>query len=106
MAQQMAQRTDRKPMERNLAMELVRVTEAAALSAVRFMGKGDKEIIPQMFRPHPWHGLDIGPSPPEILNVFVEITPYDLTKYEVDKVLIENWAAEGTLPNLKLSKSI
>ncbi len=50
------------------------------------MGKGDKEIIPRMFRPHPWHGLEIGPSPPEILNVFVEITPYDLIKYEVDKV--------------------
>jgi inorganic pyrophosphatase len=50
------------------------------------MGKGDKEIIPKMFRPHPWHGLEIGPSPPEVLNVFVEITPYDLIKYEVDKV--------------------
>ena len=49
------------------------------------MGKGDKEIIPKLFRPHPWHGLEIGPSPPEILNVFVEITPYDLIKYEVDK---------------------
>jgi hypothetical protein len=20
------------------------------------------------FRPHPWHGLDAGPAPPEILN--------------------------------------
>lgn len=29
---------------RNLAMELVRVTEAAALSAGRFMGRGDKEL--------------------------------------------------------------
>ena len=38
------------------------------------------------FRPHPWHGLDVGPSPPEVLNVFVEITPFDLMKYEVDKV--------------------
>jgi len=47
MTQQTAQRTDRKPIERNLAMELVRVTEAAALSAVRFMGKGDKELVDQ-----------------------------------------------------------
>jgi inorganic pyrophosphatase len=38
------------------------------------------------FRPHPWHGLDAGPAAPEILNVFVEITPFDLVKYEVDKV--------------------
>lgn len=33
---------DRTP-SRNLAMELVRVTEAAALSAARFMGRGDKK---------------------------------------------------------------
>ncbi|MDA1329682.1 MAG: class II fructose-bisphosphatase [Chloroflexi bacterium] len=33
---------DRRP-SRNLAMELVRVTEAAALGAARFMGRGDKE---------------------------------------------------------------
>src|SRR6267143_1444343 len=29
-------------MERNLAMELVRVTEAAALASARFMGRGDE----------------------------------------------------------------
>lgn len=29
--------------DRNLAMELVRVTEAAAISAARYMGRGDKE---------------------------------------------------------------
>src|SRR5207248_2054768 len=33
--------------ERNLGMELVRVTEAAALSAARFMGTGDKIKIDQ-----------------------------------------------------------
>ena len=37
------------------------------------------------FRPHPWHGLEVGPDPPEILNAFIEITPFDLMKYEVDK---------------------
>jgi fructose-1,6-bisphosphatase II len=30
-------------MERNLALELVRVTEAAALASARWMGKGDGE---------------------------------------------------------------
>jgi fructose-1,6-bisphosphatase II len=35
--------TSQKP-SRNLALELVRVTEAAALSAGRFMGRGDKEL--------------------------------------------------------------
>jgi fructose-1,6-bisphosphatase II len=29
--------------DRNLAMELVRVTEAAAMAAGRWMGRGDKE---------------------------------------------------------------
>ncbi len=37
----------RQPIERNLAMELVRVTEAAALAAARHMGKGDKELVDQ-----------------------------------------------------------
>ena len=42
--------------------------------------------IVHRYRPHPWHGLDVGPNPPEVLNAFIEITPYDLMKYEVDKV--------------------
>jgi fructose-1,6-bisphosphatase II len=32
-------------IERNVAMELVRVTEAAALSAARFFGMGDKNLV-------------------------------------------------------------
>ncbi len=35
------------PIERNMAMELVRVTEAAAIAAARHMGKGDKEMVDQ-----------------------------------------------------------
>lgn len=35
------------PLERNLALELVRVTEAAALKAGRWMGRGDKEEADQ-----------------------------------------------------------
>lgn len=37
------------------------------------------------WRPHPWHGLDVGPEPPKIVNAYIEITPFDLVKYEVDK---------------------
>ncbi|HSM61594.1 MAG TPA: inorganic pyrophosphatase [Longimicrobiales bacterium] len=37
------------------------------------------------WRPHPWHGLSAGPSPPSMVSVYVEITPFDLVKYEVDK---------------------
>ena len=37
------------------------------------------------WRPHPWHGLSPGPNPPTELHAFIEITPFDLVKYEVDK---------------------
>jgi len=38
------------------------------------------------WRPHPWHGLEVGPNPPRIVHAYVEITPFDLVKYEIDKV--------------------
>lgn len=44
--------------------------------------------FPQPFyrwRPHPWHGLELGPEPPVLVNAFIEITPFDSIKYEVDK---------------------
>lgn len=34
-------------IERNIAMELVRVTEAAALAAARYLGRGDKNLVDQ-----------------------------------------------------------
>ena len=37
------------------------------------------------WRPHPWHGLEPGPEAPRIVSAFIEITPFDLMKYEVDK---------------------
>jgi inorganic pyrophosphatase len=37
------------------------------------------------WRPHPWHGLAVGDDPPHVVNAFIEITPFDLVKYEVDK---------------------
>jgi inorganic pyrophosphatase len=39
----------------------------------------------QASRAHPWHGLPVGPSPPELIHAYIEITPFDLVKYEVDK---------------------
>jgi inorganic pyrophosphatase len=43
-------------------------------------------MLVDRFRPHPWHGLDVGPEPPDVLNAFIEITPFDFMKYEVDKI--------------------
>ena len=37
------------------------------------------------WRPHPWHGLEPGANAPRIVNAYIEITPFDLMKYEVDK---------------------
>ncbi len=44
--------------------------------------------FPQPFyrwRPHPWHGLEVGPAPPEIVHAYIELTPFDRVKYELDK---------------------
>jgi inorganic pyrophosphatase len=37
------------------------------------------------WRPHPWHGLEAGRELPLHVNAYIEITPFDLIKYEVDK---------------------
>lgn len=39
------------------------------------------------FRPHPWHGLAHGPREDSfrVVHAFIEITPFDLVKYEIDK---------------------
>lgn len=37
------------------------------------------------FRPHPWHGLIPATGTPGVVRAYIEITPYDLVKYEVDK---------------------
>lgn len=36
-------------------------------------------------RPHPWHGLEPGPDAPGVVEAYIEITPFDLVKYEIDK---------------------
>ncbi len=37
------------------------------------------------WRPHPWHGLEVGKNAPEIVNAYIEITSFDFIKYEVEK---------------------
>jgi len=37
------------------------------------------------WRPHPWHGLDAGAEPPRLMHAYIEISPFDMVKYEVDK---------------------
>src|SRR3954467_15461336 len=57
--------TDKQVPDRNLALELVRVTEAAAMAASRWMGRGDKngadgaavEAMPPVLPPVPMDGI-------------------------------------------------
>ena len=37
------------------------------------------------WRPHPWHGLETGPDAPRIVQAYIELTPFDYIKYEIDK---------------------
>lgn len=37
-------------------------------------------------KPHPWHGINPGPDAPDHVVAFIEMTPYDTVKYEIDKV--------------------
>lgn len=37
------------------------------------------------WRPHPWHGLEVGSNAPKVVNAYIEITPFDHVKYEIDK---------------------
>ncbi|MCA9669289.1 MAG: inorganic pyrophosphatase [Myxococcales bacterium] len=39
-----------------------------------------------LFKAHPWHGVNIGASFPEIVTTYIEITPTDTVKYELDKI--------------------
>ena len=50
-----------------------------------------------LYRHHPWHGMDIGKNAPTVVNAYVEITPSDMVKYEVDKATFERYKADPAL---------
>lgn len=37
------------------------------------------------YKSHPWHGIPIGAQAPDVISAFIEITPGDTVKYEIDK---------------------
>lgn len=43
------------------------------------------ELLKLLFKPHPWHGVSLGPDAPRVVTTFVEIVPTDTVKYEIDK---------------------
>ncbi|MFO0775681.1 MAG: inorganic pyrophosphatase [Nitrospiraceae bacterium] len=44
-----------------------------------------QRLLGLMFKAHPWHGVPIGESAPELVTAYIEIVPTDTVKYEVDK---------------------
>lgn len=38
-----------------------------------------------IYKLHPWHGVEIGDEAPELVTAFIEIIPSDTVKYEIDK---------------------
>jgi len=61
---------------------------------------GEKRFLSS--RPHPWHGLKVGPNPPGVVYAFIEVTPFDLVKYEFDKetgfMMVERPQLTSSLP--------
>ena len=39
----------------------------------------------ESYMPHPWHGIKHGHNSPSNVNAFIEMTPDDSVKYEIDK---------------------
>ena len=37
------------------------------------------------YQSHPWHGVSIGEDAPNVVMSFIEMTPHDSVKYEIDK---------------------
>jgi inorganic pyrophosphatase len=54
------------------------------------------------WRPHPWHGLEVGPDVPSVVHAYIEITPFDTVKYEIDKItgylMVDRPARTSSLP--------
>ena len=44
------------------------------------------ELLPLLFRPHPWHGISVGDEAPDKVTAYIEIVPTDVVKYELDKI--------------------
>ena len=36
----------------------------------------------------PWRGLEVDPDPPRMVHTYIDLTPFDLVKYEVDGKII------------------
>ena len=44
-----------------------------------------ESLLSLLFKAHPWHGISAGPHAPAEVVAYMEITPADTVKYELDK---------------------
>ncbi len=52
------------------------------------MNEQDKklhDLLSLMFQSHPWHGVNAGSNSPDVVNVYIEIVPTDVVKFELHK---------------------
>ena len=42
-------------------------------------------LMGTLFKAHPWHGVRVGDEAPHEITCFIEMTPTDTVKYEIDK---------------------
>ncbi len=55
---------------------------------LQIMNKALKELwgnLGMKYQSHPWHGIAIGENTPKCVMSFIEMTPHDSVKYEIDK---------------------
>lgn len=43
------------------------------------------QLMGRLFRAHPWHGVRLGDKGSDVVTCYIEITPSDTVKYELDK---------------------
>ena len=85
----------RQAPDRNIAMELVRVTEAGAMAAARWIGRGEKESADQAAV----DAIDINASPRENIEAVAEAKRCDPT--DVSVVVLERERHEGLIAELR-----
>ncbi len=59
--------------------------QPAAIKSARFVAEETTITAFDRFRAHPWHGLPFGDGAPAVVDAYIEITPFDAVKYEIDK---------------------
>jgi len=64
---------------------VMKKSSSLGLSMIKDPNEKMFKLMGLLYKPHPWHGLDIGQESPEMVRTYVECVPGEGIKYEVDK---------------------